>query len=113
MRLGVTLADAQPYAGRLRLTLRQAGREDRQIDVDHVIAATGYEPDVSRLAFIAESLRSRIRKVEEAPILNRHFESSIPGLYFVGIAAANSFGPLLRFAYGAKFAAMRVAARLA
>jgi hypothetical protein len=46
-------------------------------------------------------------------MLNRYFESSIPGLYFIGAAAANSFGPLLRFAYGAKFAANRVAARLA
>jgi thioredoxin reductase len=113
MHLGVTLAGAQPHEGRMRLALRQAGHEDQQIDVDHVIAATGYRPAVSRLTFIAESLRSRIRKVEEAPMLNRYFESSIPGLYFIGAAAANSFGPLLRFAYGAKFAANRVAARLA
>jgi len=113
MHLGVTLAAAQPHEGRLRLTLRQAGREDRQIEVDHLIAATGYRPSVSRLPFIADSLRSRIRKVEEAPMLNRHFESSIPGLYFAGAAAANSFGPLLRFAYGAKFTANRLAARLA
>jgi thioredoxin reductase len=112
MHLGATLAGAQPHEGRVRLSLRRNGGADQQIDFDHVIAATGYKPDVSRLAFIAEPLRSGIRKVEEAPILNRHFESSIPGLYFVGVAAANSFGPLLRFAFGAKFAARRVAARL-
>jgi thioredoxin reductase len=113
MHLGVTLTGAQPHEGRLRLAFRQDGRGDQQLDFDHVIAATGYRPDVARLAFIAESLRSGIQKVEEAPILNRHFESSIPGLYFVGAAAANSFGPLLRFAYGAKFTAQRLAARLA
>jgi hypothetical protein len=27
---------------------------------------------------------------DEAPILDRRFESSVPGLYFVGAAAANS-----------------------
>jgi hypothetical protein len=37
----------------------------------------------------------------------------VPGLYFVGAAAANSFGPLLRFAFGAKYAATRVARKLA
>jgi len=113
MHLGVTLTGAESHQGRVRLALREAGKDDRQVEVDHVIAATGYKPAVSRLTFIAEALRSNMRKVEESPILDRHFESSIPGLYFIGIAAANSFGPLLRFAYGAKFAAKRVAARLA
>jgi thioredoxin reductase len=113
MHLGVTLAGANAREGRARLVLRRPGREDSQVEFEHVIAATGYKAAVSRLAFIDESVQSRIRKAEEAPILNRHFESSVPGLYFVGAAAANSFGPLLRFAYGAKFAAERVAARLA
>jgi len=113
MRLGTTLAGAQIHAGSVRLVLAQAGRDDTRIEVDHVIAATGYRADVSRLAFINQTLQARIGRVEGAPALNRHFESSVPGLYFVGAAAANSFGPLLRFAFGAKFAAKRVAARLA
>jgi thioredoxin reductase len=113
MHLGVTLTGVHARDGRACLLLRQPGREDRQIEVDHIIAATGYKAAVSRLTFIDESVQSRVRKAEEAPILNRHFESSVPGLYFVGAAAANSFGPLLRFAYGARFAAERVAARLA
>jgi thioredoxin reductase len=113
MHLGVTLAGADAREGRARLVLRRPGREDAQIEFQHVIAATGYKAAVSRLTFIDESVQSRISKAEGAPILNRHFESSVPGLYFVGAAAANSFGPLLRFAYGAKFAAERVAAHLA
>jgi cation diffusion facilitator CzcD-associated flavoprotein CzcO len=113
MHLGATLTGARTHEGRVHLALRLSGQEDRQVDVDHVIAATGYKPAVSRLGFVDESLQSRVRTVEGAPILNRHFESSVPGLYFVGAAAANSFGPLLRFAYGARFAAEQVAARLA
>ena len=113
MHLGVTLAGAQSQAARARLTLRQSGRDDQVVEADHVIAATGYKAAVSKLAFIDASLQSRIRKVAEAPATDRHFESSVPGLYFVGAAAANSFGPLLRFAYGAKFAAKRVAAHVA
>jgi thioredoxin reductase len=113
MHLGATLAAAHVRDGRARLVLSQPGREDTQVEADHVIAATGYKVDLSRLAFIDESLQSRVSTLANAPILNRHFESSVSGLYFVGAAAANSFGPLLRFAYGAQFAAKRVAARAA
>jgi thioredoxin reductase len=113
MHLGVTLVGALAHEGRARLLLRQLGRADSQLEVDHVIAATGYRAAVSRLPFIDASLRSRIKQTQDAPTLSRYFESSVSGLYFVGAAAAFSFGPLLRFAYGARFAAERVAARLA
>jgi pyruvate/2-oxoglutarate dehydrogenase complex dihydrolipoamide dehydrogenase (E3) component len=112
MHLGVSIAGAQSRGGRACLVLNQSGREDRQLEVDHVIAATGYKAAVSRLSFIDKPVQSRVRTAAEAPILNRHFESSVPGLYFVGAAAANSFGPLLRFAFGARFAAERVAGHL-
>jgi hypothetical protein len=46
-------------------------------------------------------------------VLSQHFESSVPGLYFVGPAAAATFGPLMRFAYGARYTAPQVARRLA
>ena len=42
-------------------------------------------------------------------MLSSSFESSMPGLYFVGVAAANSFGPVMRFAFGAGFAARTLA----
>jgi len=45
--------------------------------------------------------------------LSPNFESTVPGLYFVGVSAANTFGPLLRFAFGADFAARRLSRHLA
>lgn len=111
--LGTTIAAAHVHQARARLLLSQPNGGETQVDADHVIAATGYKVALSRLAFVDESLRSQIGTLANAPILNRHFESSVPGLYFVGVAAANSFGPLLRFAYGAEFAVNRVAARAA
>jgi thioredoxin reductase len=86
---------------------------ESQIDVDHVIAATGYRVDISRIPFIEQNLQTQLNCIEGTPVLTRHFESSVRGLFFIGAAAAYSFGPLLRFAYGAKFAARRVASRLA
>jgi hypothetical protein len=82
------------------------------IAVDHVIAGTGYRVALKRLPFLGDELRKRIRAVEDAPILNRFFESSVSGLFFVGLASANSFGPLTRFAYGAMYTSRRLSRHL-
>jgi len=73
-----------------------------------VIAATGYRVSLDRLAFLSSGVRSKLRAVNDTPVLSSAFESSVPGLYFIGIAAANSFGPVMRFAFGAGFAARRI-----
>jgi hypothetical protein len=75
---------------------------------DHVIAATGYRVNLDRLKFLSSEIRSRLKTVQGSPMLSSSFESSVPGIYFVGVAAANSFGPVMRFAFGAGFAAQRV-----
>jgi FAD-dependent urate hydroxylase len=79
------------------------------IEVDHVIAATGYRVDLDRLSILSTETRQRIQLTGGSPALSANFESSVPGLYFVGLAAANVFGPFLRFACGAGFAARRLA----
>jgi hypothetical protein len=110
--LGATLLDAETANGRIRVGFKQ--REERQtIEADHVIAATGYKVAISRLEFVHDSLLKRIQCAADTPILRRHFESSVQGLYFVGVAAANSFGPLLRFAFGADYVAKRLGRHLA
>ncbi|HJS85509.1 MAG TPA: FAD-dependent oxidoreductase [Acetobacteraceae bacterium] len=81
--------------------------------VDHVVAATGYRPDIRRLGFLDPDLRARIRTVENTPVLSRSFQASVPGLRFVGLTAANAFGPLLRFACGAEFTSRRLVRHLA
>jgi thioredoxin reductase len=79
---------------------------------DHVIAATGYVPDLRRIPFLDGALRQQIAHVVHTPKLSDHFETSVPGLYAMGSLAANTFGPLMRFMVGAEYAAPRVAARL-
>jgi hypothetical protein len=78
-----------------------------------VIAATGYRVDLRRLAFFSPEIASEIRSIEHTPVLSSNFASSVPGLYFVGVASANSFGPLMRFACGAEWTAKRISAILA
>jgi thioredoxin reductase len=111
--LGQSVESAEVTSGKVQLSLRGLDGKQQSIQADHVIAATGYRVDVQRLKFLSEEMRAKIKAVNCSPILSSSFESSIPGLYFVGVSAANSFGPLMRFAYGATFAARRVTASLA
>lgn len=77
-------------------------------EVEHVIAATGYVPDLERLTFLTPELRARVTARHGSPVLSRDFESSMPGLYFTGLAAASTFGPVMRFVHGADFTARRI-----
>jgi cation diffusion facilitator CzcD-associated flavoprotein CzcO len=108
VHLRTEIARAQFFGGRVHLELRRDGTPDTLI-VDRVVAGTGFDVDVDRLPFLDGPLRARVRRVGRAPSLSRHFESSVPGLYFVGAASALSFGPLVRFVAGARYAAPRVA----
>jgi len=96
-----------------RVALRLNGSKDaRNHETAHVIAATGYRVDLRRLPFLADDLRSRIRCGAHGPALSADFESSLPGLYFVGVAAMASFGPVMRFACGAEWSARRLTRRI-
>ena len=93
-----------------RAVLQVAGQDGQVLDLttDHVIAATGYRFDLQRLPFLSQSLKSRLRAEERQPVLSSHFESSVPGLYFTGLASASCFGPAMRFLHGADYTARRV-----
>jgi FAD-dependent urate hydroxylase len=111
---GVTVVEALEAGSRVALKLRIAkdGRE-RQLLADHVVAGTGYDIHVERLAFIEKKLRGAIARLERSPRLNASFESSVPGLYFIGPASAMSFGPLFRFVVGAEYSVQVLSACLA
>lgn len=111
--LGCNIQAAEPQGGKVRLILRDVNGNEKSHITDHVVAATGYRADVGRLEFLSQGLRSRLRTVEGAPILSQRFESSVPGLYFTGLASALSFGPVMRFAFGADYTARVLARRLA
>jgi len=112
LHLSASLNQASKNSDGIHLHLAHRDANETNLHVDHIIAATGYRPDLSRLRFLAEPIQSQIRTIANAPALSPDFQSSIPGLYFVGIAAANTFGPMMRFAYGANYTAHRLAAHL-
>jgi cation diffusion facilitator CzcD-associated flavoprotein CzcO len=78
-------------------------------EADHLLLGTGYKIDIARYSFLPPELRNAIRTVNGYPVLNGGFESSLPGLYFVGTTAAYSFGPLCRFVAGTPYVARTLA----
>jgi cation diffusion facilitator CzcD-associated flavoprotein CzcO len=95
-----SLQKTEARNGKVVLDLVEAGGARHSLRGDHVIFATGYKIDVGRLGFLNQSLMHQIRLVERAPQLSAHYETSVPGLHFIGPVAANSFGPVCRFVYG-------------
>jgi len=107
------LTEARAIGSGVRLKVRGPSQTARQLEVDHVIAGTGYEWNVSLLPFLAQDIQRGIRRTDRAPWLNLHFESSVEGLYFIGPMSAMSFGPLFRFVAGADFTARTLTRHLA
>jgi thioredoxin reductase len=110
---GLTPVGATALGDKVQVSFEDQDGNCSRIETEHLIAATGYRPDTGRLAFLEPAVREAVQVLEGAPILSPHFESSVPGLYFVGPAAVHSFGPVMRFAAGAKFASRRVSSHLA
>jgi hypothetical protein len=111
VHLGHRLERAASDGSQVTLTFATPTGGTRTAQFDHVMAATGYRVDVDRLAFIEDGLRRQIARTAGTwPALGPTLNSSVPGLYFTGLAAAATFGPLMRFVCGTGFAARRVAA---
>jgi hypothetical protein len=92
------LRAAEASGSGVRLLLE--GQSRSSLDVDHVIAGTGFSIDVARLAYLPVELRERIATFSRYPVLTRSGESTVPGLYFVGAPAAFGLGPSMRFIAG-------------
>lgn len=109
--LAHTPAYTEVRDGRLYMRCQGDGVQSELV-TDHVIAATGYRVDIGRLDFLSQKIRASLRSIENAPVLSQNFESSVPGLYFVGLASAHCFGPVMRFLFGAGFTARRLSKHL-
>ncbi|MGW1030126.1 FAD-dependent oxidoreductase [Streptomyces sp. NPDC002577] len=110
VRLGETITGAKRNnGGGVHLTTRGADGSTHTIETGHVLAATGYRIRLDALDFLAPELRSELARTGGFPALDSGFQSSVPGLYFTGIKSAATFGPLMRFTCGTRFAAPRLA----
>ncbi len=89
---------ATPHGSGVRLVVD--GPKPSVIDVDHVIAGTGFRIDLARLPFLPAALRTQMATINGYPVVSRASESTVPGLYLVGAPTAVSLGPSARFVAG-------------
>jgi thioredoxin reductase len=113
LHLGCKIQSVSIEDGKVHLKIVEKDGSNSELIVDHVISATGYRVSIARMGFLDEAMRRQLRKVEDTPVLSSQFETSVPGLYMVGLASANSFGPLTRFACGAEFTAKHISKQVA
>ena len=109
--LNCHVSRAQVEQGRVGLEI-QGPDGVNMVWTDHVIAATGYKVDLDRLEYLAPDLKQSIAREGGAPVLDAQFETSVPGLFVVGIGSAPTFGPVMRFMFGAKHVAPALTRRL-
>jgi len=103
---GASLGD-----GRVRLDLASRDTGKTSLEVDHIVSATGFRPSPTRLSFLPRSITEAVLAGIPGtgyPSLSANFESSVPGLYFVGLLAAGEFGPPQRFVCGARYASTTI-----
>jgi len=95
---GTRVRSAEQSGDGVKLLLDGSSRPS--LEVDHVIAGTGYKYDIASLTYLPKDLHARIDTFRGYPVLNRAGESTVPGLYFAGAPAAFSLGPSMRFIAG-------------
>ncbi|MFI8826006.1 FAD-dependent oxidoreductase [Streptomyces sp. NPDC053431] len=111
VRLGQRVTAATVTADdRLRLDVTAADGTADVVETDHVVAATGFVPSLDRADVLAPELRDGLRRVGPggAPEVGALFESSWPGLFLAGLLTAPSYGPSMRFVFGAGYTAGRL-----
>ncbi len=111
---GLSVKWARMQDGGVRLGLAGADGSSREVAAGHVIAATGYRTDLTRLSFLGDQMLSGLRTVAGtgSSVVGRDYQSTIPGLYVIGPAVAPTMGPVMRFVYGSEHAATTVARQL-
>jgi FAD-dependent urate hydroxylase len=98
---GTRVTAAAVVTGRVRLELSTG--ETRE--VDYVLLGTGYRVDAGRYRFLGSEIVRELQTENGFPKLSRWFESSVSGLHFLGAPAGWSFGPMMYFVSGTRFAA--------
>jgi cation diffusion facilitator CzcD-associated flavoprotein CzcO len=97
----VAKADVSGDSVRLFLsTGDHGGPQDDVIEVDHVIAGTGFRMDVAKNTFLSSELLAGLSTYRKYPVVSKVGESSVRGLYFAGAPAAANIGPSMRFIAG-------------
>src|SRR5262249_19641992 len=86
---------------------------EETITVDKLVLATGYKVDIARLPILAGgNLLEQIDTRNGFPVLDDHFETSVPGLFITSMPATQDFGPFFGFTNSVRTSARLIIAKL-
>jgi FAD-dependent urate hydroxylase len=97
---GTEVVETRDGPGELTVVLSNSQR----LSVDHVVFASGYRADVSRVPYLA-GLMDQLERTSGFPVLDEAFGTSLAGFYIPGFSATNDFGPFFGFVRGSPAAA--------
>ncbi len=97
---GTEVVETRDSPGGLAVVLSNSQR----LSVDHVVFASGYRADVSRVPYLV-GLVEQLERTNGFPVLDEAFGTNIAGLYIPGFSATNDFGPFFGFVRGCPAAA--------
>src|SRR5208282_687726 len=100
IRLGNPVTSVTLTGKQLRARLADGSERD----VDHILLGTGYRVDISKYGFLSKELQGSISRNNGYPRLRAGLETSVDGLHILGAPAAWSFGPLMQFVSGTRYA---------
>ena len=84
-----------------------------RVGCDQVVLATGYKVDIGKLPYLAAGdLVGRLTERNGFPVLDDHFETSVPGLFVTSLPATQDFGPFFAFTISVRASAKLICERI-
>ncbi len=81
--------------------------------IDQIVLATGYKVNVSQIPLLAAgNILPQLEIQNGFPVLDEHFQSNLPGLFFTSICAVQDFGPYFAFTVSVRTSAKLIGSAL-
>jgi len=79
------------------------------LNIDHVIYATGYKPNVFKIPFLQNSsLVKSLKLINNQPVLDTRFQTNVDGLYITSLGATMQFGSFFGFTVSVRTSAQLI-----
>ena len=92
--------------------LEKTVRVKNSAQYDYIIAGTGFHFNLDNLPILSEKIKSLVDVKHGYPVLDRFFQSSLSGLFFMGAMSEFCFGTSQRFIIGSRYSAPTIAKKI-
>lgn len=83
------------------------------VECDQIVLATGYKVDISKLPVLAAgNILEQLETRNGFPVLDDHFETSVPRLFITSLPATQDFGPFFAFTIAVRASAQLICDRI-